>query len=52
MAPASPTAVVNRPTAYGSAVTLTRIVIENPALGSGRMVMCVFCARPVAFWPA
>jgi GTP-binding protein HflX len=39
--PASPTAVVSRPIAAASAVTLTRIVIENPALGSPRIVMSV-----------
>ena len=38
MAPASPTRVVSRPIAEASAVTLTRMVIENPALGSRRVV--------------
>ncbi len=42
MPPASPTAVVSRPIAYGSATTPTRTVIENPALGSRRVRAIAF----------
>src|SRR4051812_13952400 len=41
IAPASPTAMVSRPMAEASAVTLTRIVMEKPALGR-RVVTTVF----------
>src|SRR6266568_962485 len=41
MAPASPTQVVSRPIAEASAGTATRMVIENPALGSARLATVV-----------
>src|SRR5256885_1414318 len=41
IAPASPTQVVNRPMADASAGTATRIVIENPALGSALLTTVV-----------
>ena len=41
IAPASPTQVVRRPMAEASAGTATRMVIENPALGSALLATVV-----------
>ena len=46
MPPASPTAVAIRPIAVESAGTATRIVIENPALGSAVIDMRTLSSRP------